>query len=149
MANTARLFLIGLACLVLTACGGGGDDGGAAMSRMWLSLLLAMPARAAILFFLFVFEYQDFIVFSLRFQSARYRGSLHDRLTDIGFGFSLHKKHILEFHWGTLLHIQLLNADYIPFRNAVLFSAGHYNCIHGLTSWGEIGDLTKKSAKRQ
>jgi len=112
-------------------------------------MLLPMPACAAILLFLFVFENQDFIVFSLRFQSAQYRRSLHNRLTDIRFIVGLHQKNVLEFHRSTLLHVEPFNADNVPFRNAVLLSAGLYDCIHGLTSWDEIEDLTKKWGKRQ
>ncbi len=108
-------------------------------------MLLAMPASTAILLLFLIFKNQDLIVFALGFQGTGHRGALHKRLSNEGFGFGFDEKYILELDRSTGLRFELFDPDDIPFRNAVLLSAAHYHCIHGLTSLGEIADLTKNS----
>ena len=106
--------------------------------------LLPMAARTAILLFCLIFKDQNLVVFILRFQSPRYRGPLHARLTDIGLFIGFDQEHIVKFHRGALLGLEFLHADYVPFGDAILLSAAHYHCVHDLTSRREIGNLTKK-----
>ncbi len=97
-------------------------------------VLLAMSTCAAILLFLFIFENKDFVVLPLHFQHAPHRGAFHPGLSDVSLFLSLDQKHVFELDWGTQLGIKPFHMDNVPLRYAVLLSAAHNNCIHGLTS---------------
>jgi hypothetical protein len=111
-------------------------------------MLLTMPARSAILLLCLIFKDKNCIVFVLSFQLARYRGAFHQWLANVGLRISLHQEHLFELDRASRIGLELLYANEVSFGDTVLLSAGHNNCIHGLTSLGRNRRFNQEAAKK-